>query len=116
MCKKIKCPWKSTTKTKFPQWIKKRKEFLILLLNSTAEQSLRLANKIKEKFSSEVFSSQSETFSKTLSIGISHYPDDADSLWKVIKYADEALYKAKNTGRNKVVVFTQDMHKDGESY
>jgi len=80
-------------------------EFLILLLNSTKEQTLVIANKIKERFLSLEFTSQSETFRKTLSIGISHYPDDSKSLWKVIKYADEALYLAKNTGRNKIVEY-----------
>jgi len=80
-------------------------EFLILLLNSTKEQTLVIAYKIKERFLSLEFTSQSETFRKTLSIGISHYPDDSKSLWKVIKYADEALYLAKNTGRNKIVEY-----------
>ena len=60
--------------------------------------------------------SQNETFKKTLSVGISHYPTDADTLWKAIKYADEALYTAKNTGRNKVIEFNVNMHKDGEEY
>jgi len=86
-------------------------EFLILLLNTTEDQTLAIANKIKKTFSLKEFTSQSETFSKTLSIGISHYPNDADSLWQVIKYADEALYLAKNTGRNKIVVFDSTVHK-----
>lgn len=91
-------------------------EFLILLLNSTKENTQQIANNINEKFASEVFVSQSETFKKTLSVGISHYPDNADTLWKAIKYADEALYEAKNTGRNKVVEFEMTMHKSGEEY
>ena len=86
-----------------------------MLLNTTEEQSLIIANKIKENFSLKEFTSQSETFSKTLSIGISHYPSDADSLWKVIKYADEALYLAKNTGRNKIVIFDATVHKPSKN-
>jgi len=89
-------------------------EFLILLLNTTEENTLIISNKIKEKFSSLEFSSQSETFKKTLSMGISHYPNDSDSLWKVIKFADEALYLAKNTGRDKIVVFDSTVHKSSE--
>ena len=50
-----------------------------------------------------------QSIQKTLSIGIAHFPKDANSVWKVIKYADTALYEAKNTGRNKVVCFTEDM-------
>lgn len=91
-------------------------EFLILLLNSTKEKSMDIAKTINKKFAEETFMSQNETFKKTLSIGIAHYPQDADTLWKAIKFADEALYEAKNTGRNKVVEFKQSMHKDGENY
>jgi len=91
-------------------------EFLILLLNTTREKSLDIANTINEKFASETFLSQNETFKKTLSVGIASYPKDADTLWKAIKYADEALYEAKNSGRNKVVEFELKMHKGGDDY
>jgi len=49
----------------------------------------------------------------TISIGVSIFPDDSDNFWEVVKYADIALYKAKRSGRNKVVVFDNSM-KDSE--
>lgn len=49
---------------------------------------------------------------KTMSIGISKFPVDGDSIWKCIKFADTALYKAKTTGRNKIVVYAQEMSED----
>jgi len=91
-------------------------EFLILLQNTTKEKTLKIAKMINEKFKSEVFSANSTTFSKTLSVGISYYPNDADTLWKAIKYADDALYNAKNNGRDKVVEFELFMHSGGEDY
>lgn len=91
-------------------------EFLILLMNTRKEKAKDIAGAINKKFAAEVFMSQTETFKKTLSVGIAHYPDDADTLWKTIKYADEALYEAKNTGRDKVVEFDLSMHKSGEEY
>ena len=45
----------------------------------------------------------------TLSIGIARLPQDNDSIWKVIKYADMALYEAKSTGRDKIVEFSPEM-------
>lgn len=84
-------------------------EFLILLRHSTHEATMRIASKIHASFKEKKFSFDNETIEKTLSIGIAKLPDDNDSIWKVIKYADTALYEAKNTGRDKIVEFTSDM-------
>ncbi len=84
-------------------------EFTILLHNATKESAKETALKIKENFNSTKFNVGMQSIQKTLSIGIAHFPKDANSVWKVIKYADTALYEAKNTGRNKVVCFTEDM-------
>jgi diguanylate cyclase (GGDEF)-like protein len=46
---------------------------------------------------------------KTISIGISEYPGDTDLFHKAIKYADVALYEAKQAGRNSVVRFEPAM-------
>jgi len=84
-------------------------EFLILLRNSTPETTIKIANKIHGAFKAKKFIIGSETLEKTLSIGIAKLPQDADSVWKVIKYADTALYEAKNTGRNRIVHFESHM-------
>ncbi|MEA3512331.1 MAG: GGDEF domain-containing protein [Campylobacterota bacterium] len=91
-------------------------EFLILLTNTNREKSFEIAEKIREEFSSVTFSGNAEIFSKTLSVGVASFPTNADTLWKAIKYADEALYVAKNTGRNQTIEFDEKMHKDGENY
>lgn len=49
------------------------------------------------------------TIKKTLSLGAAEFPRDADQLYKAIKYADVALYRAKEEGRNRAVVFNPDM-------
>jgi len=45
----------------------------------------------------------------TLSIGISIYPDDANTSDNLLKNADAAMYKAKNDGRNTYKFYTEDM-------
>lgn len=84
-------------------------EFLILLRHSTREATLKIAKQIQDTFKGKKFTFGNETIEKTLSIGIAKLPDDNKSMWKVIKYADVALYEAKNTGRDKIVEFTSDM-------
>jgi diguanylate cyclase (GGDEF)-like protein len=80
-------------------------EFIILLMNTTQEKTLEIANQINQEFAKEEFVTNLEIFKKTVSIGISSYPKDTDNLVKAIKLADEALYLAKNTGRDKVIEY-----------
>jgi len=85
-------------------------EFLVLLHNATQEGALMVAQKIHQTFSERIFEvGNGETMQKTISIGIAQYPNDGDTIWKCIKYADTALYVAKTTGRNKIVQYSKEM-------
>ena len=46
---------------------------------------------------------------KTLSLGVAEFPTDSTDLWTAVKYADVALYRAKEQGRNRVVRFTPEL-------
>lgn len=85
-------------------------EFLLLLKNKQKEKAIKIAQKIRDDFSKEKFSANSATFQKTISIGLAIYPSDGDTFWKTIKYADTALYEAKNSGRDKLIIFTDNMY------
>jgi len=84
-------------------------EFVIMLRNAESDAAVAIAHKIKATFNDTSFNVGTEVIQKTLSIGLATFPSDTDSIWKVIKYADTALYEAKNTGRNKVVLFRPEM-------
>ncbi|MBE0490661.1 MAG: GGDEF domain-containing protein [Sulfurospirillum sp.] len=89
-------------------------EFLILLHQCTSDKAEEIAQKIRTTFEQQsIKPANAQAFSKTLSIGVSIFPDDADSLWKTIKYADISLYRAKESGRNKVVRFDTNFLQDG---
>lgn len=49
---------------------------------------------------------------KTISLGISEFPADTQGFWQAIKFAEVALYKAKETVRNRAVRFTSEMWKE----
>ncbi|NOQ31907.1 MAG: diguanylate cyclase [Helicobacteraceae bacterium] len=94
-------------------------EFLVLLYNCEEENIIKIAEAIRTEFSKQNIHADEESFSKTLSVGCSNFPKDSDSIWKCIKFADISLYQAKNSGRNKVVSFNEEMLEDkevGESY
>jgi len=85
-------------------------EFLLLLYQCDAQMVEQIANKIRILFEkTPIRANNGVTFYKTLSVGVSFFPSDADSLWKCIKFADIALYKAKESGRNCVKCFTPEM-------
>ncbi len=84
-------------------------EFLILLYDIKIDDALKIAEDLRESFSKIDFDAGEEKIRKTISIGISIYPDDSNTPLKVIKYADTALYEAKRKGRNKVVVYEDGM-------
>ncbi|MFP4331952.1 MAG: GGDEF domain-containing protein [Campylobacterales bacterium] len=89
-------------------------EFLILLVGSSEDDAYMVATDINKQFGEIVFQFNNESFNKTVSIGYSFFPDDTDQIWKCIKYADLCLYKAKETGRNRVIKFDKSLLKDSE--
>lgn len=71
-------------------------EFNIIL----PQTSLEAASKIAENLRIAVSEKSNPTF--TISIGIAGYPKDAIDIEKLLIKADQALYKAKQEGKNKV--------------
>lgn len=45
----------------------------------------------------------------TASIGVSLFPEDGDSILKLIKNADLAMYRSKDSGRNRYSFFTEEL-------
>ncbi len=84
-------------------------EFLVLLIDCEKGFSIKIAEKIRVAVEETSFRLQGLRIKKTISIGVSEFPEDTDAIWEAIKFADVALYKAKEQGRNKVVRFTPDM-------
>ena len=73
-------------------------EFVILLYVDSLNILVRIANIIREAIEAEVFE---EVGTLTCSFGLSQYIKGEEIL-KSIKRADDALYEAKENGRNRV--------------
>lgn len=84
-------------------------EFLIVLVDTPVEGALTVAEKIRAEVEGTRIPLPGGMLRKTLSIGIAIYPQDADSFWQVVKFADVALYQAKQQGRNRVLRFSPEM-------
>ncbi|MFT4927772.1 MAG: diguanylate cyclase (GGDEF)-like protein/PAS domain S-box-containing protein, partial [Phenylobacterium sp.] len=86
-------------------------EFTILLKNMTTEQEVsKLAQDILKELSTPFKLAPNEVI-VSASIGICTYPNDADSAHELLRNADTAMYKAKESGRKKVKFYTPDMNR-----
>jgi len=84
-------------------------EFLVLLIDTKPGDSFDVAEKIRETIEESKVKIAGGFIQKTISIGVSEFPTDTQNFWEAIKFADVALYKAKERGRNKVLKFAMDM-------
>lgn len=78
-------------------------EFVILLPETRKPASLDLADRIRIAISEIVIPTSSDPLSFTTSIGVAELTQDDADIDAVLKRADEALYQAKKSGRNRVV-------------
>lgn len=89
-------------------------EFTVLLEGlQTSSSAGMIAEKLVNAFREPFHVNNHELYS-TLSVGISIFPDDGKSLEQLMKYADMAMYKAKESGRNKFCFFSKNMSRDAE--
>jgi diguanylate cyclase (GGDEF)-like protein len=81
-------------------------EFCVIAPDADIGGALTLAESLRETIASIPFATEHGGLSITISVGISHCPSNVmRELTKVLAEADAALYTAKQTGRNKAVLF-----------
>ena len=91
-------------------------EFLIVLIDSEGEAADRVAENIRAAVENLKVQVTGIVLQKTISIGISDFPTDSDTFWQAVKFADVALYQAKEQGRNRVIRFNPSMWTDTKDY
>jgi diguanylate cyclase (GGDEF)-like protein/PAS domain S-box-containing protein len=84
-------------------------EFIVLLEDvGTPDNAARMAKKLIDTFQQPFHILQRDIFI-TPSIGITLFPDDGDNATTLIRNADAAMYRAKDSGRNQYWFYTEDM-------
>jgi diguanylate cyclase (GGDEF)-like protein len=77
-------------------------EFASLLLNTTSQDAIWLAERVRAAVESASQSVGKNTIRVTVSVGVALSNDAAADLTGLLKAADQALYRAKEAGRNRV--------------
>jgi diguanylate cyclase (GGDEF)-like protein len=91
-------------------------EFLIILVDSIGEAAEKVAENIRIAVENLKVQVSGIVIQKTISIGIADFPTDSETFWQAVKFADVALYQAKEQGRNRVIRFSPDMWSDAKEY
>ena len=78
-------------------------EFAVIMNGTHAEDAVRVLDEIRESFAQMVHYADGKEFRVTFSAGVAEAPPYADAE-NISEAADKALYEAKRTGRNRIVL------------
>lgn len=83
-------------------------EFVLVMPDTSIQNAANVAERIRMAVEAEPFSIMAEpgTLKKTISIGAT-FSEVGDTIETMLERADKGLYRAKNSGRNKVTVVTK---------
>ncbi len=81
-------------------------EFVVMMMSAGKEQALAFSENLRKIVESTEFRipGRQSALKVTISGGVATYPMDGDSTIDLLSKADDALYEAKRTGRNRVVL------------
>ena len=82
-------------------------EFIIILPEIGPQEGENAAERIRLRVFEEGIEGEPGGGKVTVSIGVASFPEDGDEVQALISRADAALYQAKRTGRNRVVLATR---------
>lgn len=80
-------------------------EFGILLLNTSVESALPLAERLREEVQDMQIRFSGQTIKVTISLGVAGLSEGTQTMDQLMKAADDALYESKGGGRNRISVF-----------
>ena len=79
-------------------------EFLMILPQSNAQGAFKIAERVREEIMRISFTGNESNFAVTVSCGVAEFNKDYESINKLIAAVDQALYEAKNGGRNRTIL------------
>lgn len=83
-------------------------EFLMILHGADSDDAMNVCERIRHKVRDSILKEGDQQINLSVSIGIAAFPEQpATKEVELIDMADQALYSAKNSGRDKVVTFGQ---------
>ena len=85
-------------------------EFVLLITGERDPDAIAAVLERMLKDISQPWSIPQGDFTFTCSMGVALYPDDGQTAETLLKHADSAMYRAKETGRNNIQFFTAQLN------
>lgn len=82
-------------------------EFALMLPNSGAEKAVAIAERIRQALAISDLTRENAPYTVTISVGIAEIRGKADTLDEILGRADQALYRMKESGRNRVGIYEE---------
>ncbi len=82
-------------------------EFIVMLPGASELDAEKIAEKIRLALSQKMFHHEKGDFSTTISIGVTQARAGEMDIQSLVERADKALYEAKHSGKNKVIVYRE---------
>lgn len=82
-------------------------EFVAILTETNAESAQIPLERLRERVEKNDFSFKDQKLKITISIGYASNLEDAEDATELFSFADEALYKAKESGRNRILNYKE---------
>jgi len=89
-------------------------EFVVMLPHTDKVGAFLAADRLREIVEQESFGGE-ESLPRgkiTISLGVTSFPDFGDSVEEVLGYADKALYHAKKLGRNRTILYSEEIEEN----
>ena len=91
-------------------------EYMAYVVGSR-ERGLEIAEAIRKTVEAHPFPASTSDLTQTIhiciSVGVATFPDDGEAALEVVQKADQALFRAKLSGRNRTCVFDLEVDKPG---
>lgn len=84
-------------------------EFVVIMLNTTADACMAVAERICDAIREHKYEMNMTRIENRISIGLSEYPRDGETMEELIQSADAAMYTAKRRGGDQVVKYEKGM-------
>ena len=83
-------------------------EIVVILTETSLDNALIPVERLREKVEEHAFEYDGSTANLTISVGLSTNIAEVKTHKELVEFADKALYKAKQTGRNRVITYSHE--------